>query len=543
MRTHVTLAASIAVWLVLSGCPAQQTKDDTTEQPVTGSREGVKGTTADRVASGGGPVSPGGSTGGTTGGPTVATTEPVPAGMPEGVLRFRPALYELAKQIANKSPNGSSSTYALGAFRGPSGHESKANDIIQIILPGLIQKAANDKHRADASAAAAANRSKAYTREETQRRMDRMFSEMDKKMDDDADVPPDVMVAMGATYRIDGLVEKEEKWGWITATVVQLDNKSTAAVCKVGIVIDNAVIELCGWDSDAKPASFRGAEPDGGAVVVPTPTKEEVAEVAKNPPPPLPVAPPPPVTIAKEPVQIPPAAEIEEAGDPYLAIFAKAELKWRRGFYPWAKKLYSQLLDWDDKPRLSIVYFRLGHIAQYHGKKYGDAAALYWKSLEIWPNSAAPYNNLGVIAIRQGNRTDAQKLLKRALEIDPYLAVAHANVAWLDWELGRRAEAKSGFDRANRLSGKVALAHVGLGILAFEDGDEKTAKSELQVARSLDSKFGEVYYWLGRIEENAGKWKEAKDHYLHYEMLEPDGARSDVKVRRNECQMKIANGG
>ena len=57
-----------------------------------------------------------------------------------------------------------------------------------------------------------------------------------------------------------------------------------------------------------------------------------------------------------------------------------------------------------------------------------DAIKFYEKAIDLNPNFADAYNNIGIVLLEMGQSDDAIKFYQKALEIEPSYAEAHNNL-------------------------------------------------------------------------------------------------------------------
>ena len=75
----------------------------------------------------------------------------------------------------------------------------------------------------------------------------------------------------------------------------------------------------------------------------------------------------------------------------------------------------------------------------------GKAVQAYLQALEINPNDASAYKNLGDLLVEQGNLEEAIQAYRQALELDPNDAVAYRNRGNAKWSLNAGNGDKNGY--------------------------------------------------------------------------------------------------
>jgi tetratricopeptide (TPR) repeat protein len=96
--------------------------------------------------------------------------------------------------------------------------------------------------------------------------------------------------------------------------------------------------------------------------------------------------------------------------------------------------------------------------------------------------------NMGLSALREGRRDDAQQCFMHALELDPYHGAAHND----------------------------------LGVVHFEAGDLYEAAVQFDAASKYLPKRHEPLYNMGLVLEEGGQLRQAADAYSHALRLAPD---------------------
>ncbi|MBS2016186.1 MAG: tetratricopeptide repeat protein [Deltaproteobacteria bacterium] len=129
---------------------------------------------------------------------------------------------------------------------------------------------------------------------------------------------------------------------------------------------------------------------------------------------------------------------------------------------------------------------------------FEEAEALYKKAIELDPQLAIAYTNLGNIRFRQGDEPGAEALYRRALELDERQPEAHYNLGYVMLERGFAARAIPYFEAAIKADPRFADAHFNLA-MAYEACSDK-ARARVHWKRYLEI-------------EPTGTWADiARDH-------------------------------
>ena len=129
---------------------------------------------------------------------------------------------------------------------------------------------------------------------------------------------------------------------------------------------------------------------------------------------------------------------------------------------------------------------------------FDDAEGLYKKAIDLDPQLAIAYTNLGNIRFRRNDEPGAEKLYRRALELDDRQPEAHYNLGYLMLERGFASRAVTYFESAIKSDPRFADAHFNLA-MAHE---------------ALADKAGARVHWKRYLEiEPACTWADiARDH-------------------------------
>ena len=132
-----------------------------------------------------------------------------------------------------------------------------------------------------------------------------------------------------------------------------------------------------------------------------------------------------------------------------------------------------------------------------HGD-FDSAIKEYSKVVELRPDLAEAYNNLGVAQKRKGELNKAAESFNKALERRPDFTPALSNRGWIFAEQNKWAEARQDFERALKLSPHDDGALYGLSQSLRETRDYAGAQKALS---ELISRSPNFVYWLewGRI--------------------------------------------
>lgn len=113
---------------------------------------------------------------------------------------------------------------------------------------------------------------------------------------------------------------------------------------------------------------------------------------------------------------------------------------------------------------------------------YPEAQRLYRKAIEVAPETAMAYNDLGLCLARSDRHEESIIALRQAISLEPSRTMYRNNLATVLVDLGRNDEAW------NELLGahSPAEAHYNLGYLLYQNGDRSQAHRHFSMAYEKD---------------------------------------------------------
>jgi DNA-binding transcriptional MerR regulator len=129
---------------------------------------------------------------------------------------------------------------------------------------------------------------------------------------------------------------------------------------------------------------------------------------------------------------------------------------------------------------------------------FDEAEALYTKAIDLDPQLAIAYTNLGNLRFRRNDEPGAEVLYRRALELDDRQPEAHYNLGYVMLERGYAAQAVRFFECAIKSDPRFADAHFNLAMACEALVDKARAR----------------VHWKRYLElEPTGTWADiARDH-------------------------------
>jgi Flp pilus assembly protein TadD len=133
-----------------------------------------------------------------------------------------------------------------------------------------------------------------------------------------------------------------------------------------------------------------------------------------------------------------------------------------------------------------------------HGK-YEEAAALYQKIIDRYPDSLYAWSNLGVVRFQQQRYPEAEKALLEAVKLNPNDAFSYSILGIVDYQEGRFDDAIEKLTRASTLNPNDARTRNYLGIACSQKGWQEAAEKQLRKAIELDPSLGDAHFNLAVI--------------------------------------------
>ncbi len=240
-------------------------------------------------------------------------------------------------------------------------------------------------------------------------------------------------------------------------------------------------------------------------------------------PAPTPAAPEPAPSVASAPAPEPPGttppATIPNASEQFTS--------------PPATTAAPESEDYRSKPRIPNDIRALAQQASdlFAQKRYDDAAAVYQKMIDKYPESLYAWSNLGVVRFQQQNFPEAQKALQQAVRLSPTDAFSHSILGIVYYSLGKYDDAVSTLTRAKALEPNDAKTHNYLGIACSQKGWQEAAEQELRKAIEIDPQYGDAHFNLAVI--YATQKPPAKElARRHYKLAQDLGIPKDPQLEK-----------
>lgn len=219
-------------------------------------------------------------------------------------------------------------------------------------------------------------------------------------------------------------------------------------------------------------------------------------------------------------------SEAIEPLDPRLR-FSEAMAFIRMGHSDWARDVLQSLASADAKNALYPYW--LGRLS-YDGHQYPAAIDDFKRAIELDPEMARAYDNLGLCYYYVNQNDLAIANYQKAIELDkgsghpspwPYL-----NLAITQQFLNRQSDAESNLREALRLDPDFAKAHFQLGTVLEDEGKLEPALAELKEAARLEPEYAEPHMAIARIDHRLGRKDDAQAEVnLYLKLHQPDASK------------------
>ncbi|MEZ4919187.1 MAG: caspase family protein [Saprospiraceae bacterium] len=152
---------------------------------------------------------------------------------------------------------------------------------------------------------------------------------------------------------------------------------------------------------------------------------------------------------------------------------------------------------------------------------YAEAEALQKHVLELQPNAAYAYNELGLLARRQSAFEQSVSYFELALTQSPTWVLAHTNLCASYNNLDEYKKGIEACKSALYFDSTFALAHYNLGSIYSSQGDYKNAIEAYRKSIQYNPDYAQNYFKLGNALYFEGQQQEAKSMWILCTMKDP----------------------
>jgi DNA-binding transcriptional MerR regulator len=123
---------------------------------------------------------------------------------------------------------------------------------------------------------------------------------------------------------------------------------------------------------------------------------------------------------------------------------------------------------------------------------------------------------------------EAEALYKKAIDLDPQLAIAYTNLGNIRFRRGDEPGAEVLYRKALELDERQPEAHYNLGYVMLERGFASRAVTYFEAAIKSDPRFADAHFNLAMAYEALADKARARGHWKRYLELEPTGTWADI---------------
>jgi DNA-binding transcriptional MerR regulator len=123
---------------------------------------------------------------------------------------------------------------------------------------------------------------------------------------------------------------------------------------------------------------------------------------------------------------------------------------------------------------------------------------------------------------------EAEGLYRRAIELDPQLAIAYTNLGNIRFRRGDEKGAEELYRRALEIDDRQPEAHYNLGYVLLERGDARRSVPCFQRALDADPRFADAHFNLAMAFEQITERSKARPHWKRYLEIEPTGTWAEI---------------
>jgi len=204
-----------------------------------------------------------------------------------------------------------------------------------------------------------------------------------------------------------------------------------------------------------------------------------------------------------------------------------------RGYMDQAEAFF-ELARRDDPSGAEAVY-GLGSV-YLQQQKIAEARANFQRAVELHANYPGTmpkaWNNLGILAAREGRTDEAVEDFQRALQIDPNNVIALGNLGSAYRQEKRWDDAKNALERALKLSPDDAEVNYSLGMVFAQANDSEHAYEYLQKALASRPDYPEALNNLGILYIRTARQAEAEKSFRESIRVAPDFDQAYLNLAR-----------
>jgi len=202
----------------------------------------------------------------------------------------------------------------------------------------------------------------------------------------------------------------------------------------------------------------------------------------------------------------------------------------RAGDTPGALAAYEEVLEID--PDNAPAYNNIGNVYRQLDRRE-EAVRAYERALQVWPEYVEAMVNLASVYSATGQLQAANTLFKRALKNGSQRGEIYNNMGTNYLRMGEYVQAEEALQKAVQLTGSAPRIHYNLGGALEGLGEYARALASYETALTLDSLYAPAHAKVGAIYEKRGEWKKAQRNYEAFlrHWRGSSDAEEDVRAR------------
>lgn len=189
-------------------------------------------------------------------------------------------------------------------------------------------------------------------------------------------------------------------------------------------------------------------------------------------------------------------------------------------------------LDQDVDFLAGLDYFKQGD--------YARAVVSFEKVVQKYPESPIACYNLGISAIRNGQKNEGRAYLEKAASLNPRMSEVYLALAEVYFSEGDSDRARRAAEEAINLEPSNPKGYYNLGLIIYKSGKMGEALDPFLMAIKLDPGFSSAYYQAGLAYVARSQFKEALNCFERFLELEPKAPEADrVRAMIEELKKQI----
>jgi len=206
--------------------------------------------------------------------------------------------------------------------------------------------------------------------------------------------------------------------------------------------------------------------------------------------------------------------------------YGYGSIYFQRGYYDQSEVSFQQALQ--DDPSNAEAHYGLGSV-YLKQERNSEARKSFLRTVELktnYPNTLTDaWNNLGLLAAREGKMLEAKSYFQAALRLDPNHLVSLDNLGAVYRQLQDWEEARNTLERALKVKPNDPEANYGLGMVFAQTGDTKRAYEFLQKALEFRPAYPEALNNLGILYLRAQRIDDAVESFQECIRVAPTFSR------------------